>query len=99
MAVGTAWIDCTECSPECNEGRAERERASQKNQPDSIISDGDWYYWEFFPWPRREGGNFPDQYRLTGNRAPDYLMSLSNRLSGFTWLKSDPFPFLQSFFP
>ena len=86
MAVGTAWIDCTECSPECNEGRAERERASQKcdayclatsrwprpadcfagcnaapaarcsdnqrddnaatrqkNQPDSVISDGDWY--------------------------------------------------------
>lgn len=32
MAGGAAWIDCTECSPERNEGRTERARASQKTE-------------------------------------------------------------------
>jgi hypothetical protein len=30
MALGKAWIDCTKCSPECNDGRTERKRVSQK---------------------------------------------------------------------
>ncbi len=30
MAFGKAWIDCTKCSPECNDGRTERKQVSQK---------------------------------------------------------------------
>ena len=40
MALGKAWIDCTKCSPECNDGRTERERVSQKTDGYPKITRG-----------------------------------------------------------